>query len=147
MLFYWDNGNENGNYYNGLYRDYRVILGQEDGIYYIIMGYIFCKNLSRFAFRLLKGKVSGFASKRPDCLQAHCRGLRGLCKGRYPKPLQAENLCDPLEHSREQRAGLGLTMASSLLLMLPLEPAAAPVMSILFDVSRHRLQLQAALIP
>ena len=21
---YWDNGKENGNYYNGLYRDYRV---------------------------------------------------------------------------------------------------------------------------
>ena len=24
---YWDNGKENGNYYNGLYRDYRVYIG------------------------------------------------------------------------------------------------------------------------
>ena len=25
--FYRDNGKENGNYYNGLYRDYRVYIG------------------------------------------------------------------------------------------------------------------------
>ena len=25
--YYWDNGKENGNYYNGLYRDYRVYVG------------------------------------------------------------------------------------------------------------------------
>ena len=38
---YWENGKENGNYYNGLYRDYiRVILGlywdngKENGNYY-----------------------------------------------------------------------------------------------------------------
>ena len=42
---YWDNGKENGNYYNGLYRDYRdyigIILlgfygdnGKENGSYY-----------------------------------------------------------------------------------------------------------------
>ena len=24
---YWDNGKENGNYYNGLYRDYRDYIG------------------------------------------------------------------------------------------------------------------------
>ena len=24
---YWDNGKENRNYYNGLYRDYRVYIG------------------------------------------------------------------------------------------------------------------------
>ena len=24
---YWDNGKENGNYYNGSYRDYRVYIG------------------------------------------------------------------------------------------------------------------------
>ena len=24
---YWDNGKENGNYYNGLYRDYRGYIG------------------------------------------------------------------------------------------------------------------------
>ena len=24
---YWDNGKENGNYYHGLYRDYRVYYG------------------------------------------------------------------------------------------------------------------------
>ena len=26
-MFYWDNGKYNGNYYNGLYRDYRVYTG------------------------------------------------------------------------------------------------------------------------
>ena len=30
---YWDNGKENGNYYNGLYRDYKVYIG-------VILGYI-----------------------------------------------------------------------------------------------------------
>ena len=25
--YYWDNGRENGKYYNGLYRDYRVYIG------------------------------------------------------------------------------------------------------------------------
>ena len=34
---YWDNGKENGNYYNGLYRDYRVYTGVILGIY---RGYI-----------------------------------------------------------------------------------------------------------
>ena len=27
--FYWDSGKENGNYYTGLYRDYRVYVGGE----------------------------------------------------------------------------------------------------------------------
>ena len=42
---YRDNGKENGNYYNGLYRVYRVILGLywdngKNGNYCIIIGYI-----------------------------------------------------------------------------------------------------------
>ena len=38
---YWDNGKENGNYYNGLYRDYRAYIGiMEKKMETTIMGYI-----------------------------------------------------------------------------------------------------------
>ena len=35
---YRDNGKENGNYYNGLYRDYRVILGLYEKYYLRVKG-------------------------------------------------------------------------------------------------------------